>query len=124
MASEFNSHFASVADKRRSLLLQGNFHISKPINFVRSKRDNSVFFSIPPITEVKVIDCLQNISSHKPSIDKLSPRMLKLAAPLIAPSIAKLINYSFNTVSFPQRWKTAKVSPLLKGGDLKDLKLG
>ena len=47
--------------------------------------------------------------------------MLKLAAPIIAPSIAKLINHSFNTASFPQRWKTAKVSPLFKGGDSEDL---
>ena len=71
--------------------------MSKLINFVRSKKENNVLFSMPPITEVKVIDCLQSISSHKASgIDKLSPRMLKLAAPIIAPSIAKLINYSFN----------------------------
>ena len=47
--------------------------------------------------------------------------MLKLAAPIIAPSIAKLINHSFNTASFPQRWKTAKVFPLFKGGDSEDL---
>ena len=62
------------------------------------------------------------ISSHKASgiVDKLSPRMLKLAAPIIAPSIAKLINYSFNTASFLQRWKTAKAFPLFKGGDSED----
>ena len=91
MASECNSHFSFVADKLRSLLPQTNFDMSKLINFVRSKKD-------------KVIDCLQSISSHKASgIDKLSPRMLKLAAPIIATSIAKLINYSFNTASFPQR---------------------
>ena len=34
-----------------------------------------------------------------------------------APSIAKLINYSFSESVFPQRWKTAKVFPLFKGGD-------
>ena len=66
--------------------------MSKLINFVRSSTENNVLFSIPPITDVKVIDCLQSISSHKASgIDKVSPRMLKLAAPIIAPSIAKLI---------------------------------
>ena len=43
--------------------------------------------------------------------------MLKLAAPIVAPSIAKLINYSFVTSVFPQRWKTAKVTPLFKGAD-------
>ena len=117
MASEFNSHFSSVADKLRSILPQTNFDMSKLINFVRSKTDNNVLFSIPPITEVKVIDCLQSISSHKASgIDKLSPRMLELAAPIIAPSIAELINYSFNTASFPQRWKTAKVFHYSKVG--------
>ena len=47
--------------------------------------------------------------------------MLKLAAPIIAPFISKLINYSFNTASFPQRWKTAKVFALFKGGDSEDL---
>ena len=47
--------------------------------------------------------------------------MLKLAAPIIAPSIAKLINYSFNSASFPQRWITAKVFALFKGGDSEDL---
>ena len=47
--------------------------------------------------------------------------MLKLSASIIAPSIVKLINHSFNTASFPQRWKTAKVSPLFKGGDSEDL---
>ena len=47
--------------------------------------------------------------------------MLKLAAPIIAPSIAKLINYSFNTASFPQCWKTAKVFALFKGGVSEDL---
>ena len=74
MASEFNSHFSSVADKLGSLLPQTSFDMSILINFVHSKKDNNLLFSIPPVTEVKVIDCLQSISSHKASgIDKLSP---------------------------------------------------
>ena len=86
------------------------------------KRIITYFFSIPPITESKVIGCLKSIDLHKAcGIDKPSPPMLKLAAPIIAPSIAKLINHSFNTASFPRRWKTAKVSPLFKGGDSEDL---
>ena len=58
MVSEFNSPFSSVADELRSLLPHTNFDMSKLINFVRSKKDNKVLVSIPPITEVKVIDCL------------------------------------------------------------------
>ena len=118
MASEFNSHFTSIADELRSLLPQTNLDISKLNHFVHSRNDAGITFSIPPITESKVIDCLKNISSYKASgIDKLSARLLKSAAPLIAPSIAKLINYSFSKSVFPQRWETAKVFPLFKGGD-------
>ncbi|KAL9958504.1 hypothetical protein ACROYT_G035530 [Oculina patagonica] len=118
IASEFNSHFTSIADQLRSLLPQMNFDISKLRNYVSSRKDASNTFSIPPITESKIIDCLKNISSNKASgIDNISARMLKLAAPIIAPSIAKLINCSFDTSVFPQRWKTAKVTPLFKGGD-------
>ena len=62
MASEFNSHFTSIADKLRSLLPQTNFVMSKLINFVCSKKDNNVLFYIPPITEAKVIDCLKSIT--------------------------------------------------------------
>ena len=95
-----------------------NFDVSKLQNFVITGKDAGITFSIPPITESKVIDCLKNISSNKASgIDNISERMLKLAAPIIAPSIARLINYSFITSVFPQRWKTAKVTPLFKGGD-------
>ena len=77
-----------------------------------------------PLMECEFHDPMTLFSptSHKASgIDKLSPRMLRLAAPIIAPSIAKLINYSFNTASFPQRWKAAKFFPLFKGGDSEDL---
>jgi len=49
-------------------------------------------------------------------IDKITARLLRLAAPAVAPSIAKLINLSFSTGTFPSRWKTAKVTPLFKNG--------
>ena len=49
-------------------------------------------------------------------IDKISARLLRIAAPVIAPSVAKLINLSFSTCKFPTRWKTAKLTPLFKSG--------
>jgi len=35
----------------------------------------------------------------------------------IAFSIAKMMNHSFSSNAFPSRWKTAKVTPICKGGD-------
>ena len=47
--------------------------------------------------------------------------MLKLAAPFIAPSIAKLINLFFSLNVFPTSWKTAKVTLIFKSADPADV---
>ena len=46
---------------------------------------------------------------------------MRIAAPVIAAVVARLINFSFSSGSFPSRWKTAKVSPLYKNGDSRDV---
>ena len=44
-------------------------------------------------------------------IDGINSRLLRLAAPVITPSIARMINYSFLTNgNFPQRWETLKLT--------------
>ena len=92
MAEAFNIHFSTIADKLRNLLPDMLFDTSKLSNFVRSQKDESAIFSIPSITG-DVVSYLLKIDSNKSTgIDDISSRMLKLAAPFIAPSIAKLIN--------------------------------
>ena len=54
-------------------------------------------------------------------IDKISSLLLRIGAPVIAPVVARLINFSFSSGSFPSRCKTTKVSPLYKNGDSRDV---
>ena len=118
----FNHHFASVADRLRSILPVVTFNIDKLINFVKSRKDPDISFSIPSITTSQVITSLLRISPNKAvGIDRISARLLRISAPEIASSLAKLINHSIETGVFPKRWKTAKVTPLLKGGDADDV---
>ena len=64
----------------------------------------------------------QKLSPRKAvGIDKISSQLLRIAAPVIAPVVVRLINFSFSSGSFPSRWKTAKVSPLYKNGDSRDV---
>ena len=122
MTEAFNVHFSTIADKLRKLLPDVPFDTSKLSNFVRSWKDESAAFSIPPITEADVVGYLLKIDSNKSTgVDGISSRMLKLAAPIIAPSITKLINLSFSLNVFPSRWKTAKVTPIFKSGDPTDV---
>ena len=91
MATKFNEHFSTVAERLRSTLPNIALNMDKVINFVNSKKDPDVSFVIPPITEVQMIASLLKISPLKASgIDKISVRLLRIAAPEIAPSIKLL----------------------------------
>ena len=117
MTEAFNVHFSTIADKLRKLLPDVPFDTSKLSNFLRSRKDESAAFSIPPIAEADVVGYLLKIDSNKSTgVDGISSRMLKLAASIIAPSITKLINLSFSLNVFPSRWKTATVTPIFKSG--------
>ena len=73
------------------------------------------------MTDAQVLNALKIINQHKATgVDKISARLLKIAAPAIAPRVSRLINYLISTGTFPQRWKTAKVMPLFKSGNPSD----
>ena len=119
---KFNNHFSTIADRLRSPIPDVVHNIDKLLNFLQSKKDPNVSFLIPPITSTQVIFYLMKISPSKASgIDNISARFLRMAASVIAPSIARLINHSFQVSVFLSRWKTAKVTLLHKGGELDDI---
>ena len=51
-------------------------------------------------------------------IDKISNKILKIAAPVIYKNLTDLFNLSITSGVFPSDWKIAKVSPLFTSGDL------
>ena len=111
----------SGTDNLRSGLGNAPSDLSKFVNFVESCKDPDVIFSVPDITNAQVLQIIKGISPHKAAgIDKISARFLRIAAPILAPSIARLINMSFSTGKFPTRWKTANVTPLFKQGAASD----
>ena len=117
MAACFNAYFSTIADKLREGLRQISFDFPKLSNSVNSRKGLDVVFSVPAIKSVEVNKIILTISPDKAAgIDKATARLQRLAAPVVAPSIAKLINLSFSTGTFPSRWKIAKVTPLYKNG--------
>ena len=58
------------------------FDTSKLSNFVTSRKDESIAFSFPPLTEEDVVSCLLKIDSNKSTgVDGISSRMLGLSPP-------------------------------------------
>lgn len=70
---------------------------------------------IPSQTVYEVLSMLKQNKASGP--DSISPRMLKMTAISIAPSLARIFNFSLATGTVPHIWKLANITPLHKKGD-------
>ena len=121
VAEAFNQHFTGLAerliDKNAS-----NFDPSSVIAFVEKHKNSDSKLVFPDITVRQTRQLLEAIPSGKATgVDGVSARLLKIAAPAIAPSFTRLINTFISRGVFPTVWKEAKVIPL-HGGDCKSEK--
>ena len=60
--------------------------------------------------------------SKAPGMDEISPRFLKDGAEVLAKPICDIINFSIKLPTFPDKCKTAKLTPLFKKGSKTDPK--
>lgn len=116
IATTLNEHFTKEhgsipnCSKNKSMF-------SKLSEFVSSKKSNSVLFEIPFIDEQFVFKQISELKSKKATgDDDISPYFIKLAAPVICPSLCHVFNCSIRTGIFPNMWKVAKVTALHKKG--------
>ena len=87
-----------------------------------SKVPNDVEFDIPFTNVGFVRQYLLNLNVTKSTgLDNIGPKILKLSADIISPSLVSIINKSIISASFPSIWKEAKVKPLFKSGDKDDI---
>ena len=115
VAAKLNDYFSSITD-----ILNENSDESPNFEKLQRLTDNKIpegtLFHIPPITCDQVVSFISRFDASKATgIDGLGPRIIKLAAHVIAPSITKLINRSIITGIFPSQLKLAKVFPIYKG---------
>ena len=64
---------------------------------------------------IKKINELKSNKACAGGLDKVSSRLLRDAADIVAPSLT-LVEVSINTGCFPSTWKLANISPLFKKG--------
>ena len=84
------------------------------VDFVnRKKAGNSADFSIPTISEREVLEIIKALPSNVATgLDGISSPLLKLIAPAVAPSLAKVINCSIINSICPAQLKLARVTPI------------
>ena len=113
MANKFNNFFVNVASKIKEPVINTNH--DKLREFRHKKCPEGTKFVILSIQKEKVSKFLSNIDINKATgTGMIGPRLLKLAAPLIADEITFICNHSITNSVFPSKWKEAKVAPLYK----------
>lgn len=122
VATKLNEYFSSIAEILNDHIEEiSTFENDKLINFVNYNVPENTYFMIPSITCEQVLAFINKLDSTKATgIDGLGPRIIKMAASILSPSIAMLINKSILTGCFPSQLKLAKVFPIHKGGDKND----
>jgi hypothetical protein len=108
IANVFNDHFAKTCTPIGGTENIPDFDESVPTD---------VHFIMPPVCNAFVRTELRLLPYDKAvGFDGVSGRVLKLAAPAIATSIAELFNVSLSSGHYPSKFKVAKVCALFKKG--------
>ena len=78
-------------------------------------------FNFQQVDETFVRKQLKDLKTNKAiGLDKISAKTLKDSAYVSAPVLTKLFNRSLRSSTFPNIWKSGKVSALFKSGDRSD----
>ena len=112
IAETFGKYFSTVAS---ALASKSNAQMTS-----RSENPslNNLLSKFSPIQEAFVCAKVNNLNARKAiGIDKLSNRLLKVGAPIIAKPLTKLFNHSLETGIFPSEFKIGKATALHKSGD-------
>ena len=118
IADVLNYYFASIGPK---LAKQISVCTESSSNDLGNATVSNGYFHLEPVGEDFVLKHLQGLVSTKATgHDSCPARLIKIAAPVIAGPLTYLINLSLNTGVFPQSWKKARVTPIHKGGDIKE----
>ena len=119
IANGFNDFFINIADNIKEPTEPTSHEKLK--EYCKEKIPEDVVFDLPMLTKDKVIKYLKHLDIRKSTgTDDIGPRLLRMSSPIIAESLTYICNLSIKTGSFPERWKEAKVKPLLKGGPSND----
>ena len=120
ISKHLNKHFSSVGKDMASDFDDIDpTQIRDALEYLNDEVSQTVQLSHTTIMEI--IKFIQKLEEGKScGYDQISNRVLKACCVIIAPFLVNLFNKCIDTGVFPDCFKVAKVTPLLKGGDKSD----
>ena len=116
MAEAFNCHFANIGHD----LAEDIPPTDKEPEYYLNPTNKT--FSLNSCSTSEVQKLLENLEVKKATgLDNLPPKLLKLAARILAPSLTFIFNQSLSSGTVPLEWKLARVTPIFKTGKRQDV---
>ena len=112
IANAFNEYFTNIGPSLVNSIDESNTSFKTFVKSAESKMDRFKLVSVG-----KVVKLLKGLSNCKAAgLDKISGKILKVAANTIAPSLTHIFNHGLISNCFPYEWKMARLVPIHKKG--------
>ena len=120
ITNAFNKHFVEMGDRLSANIPQSNVASESYLNDFQNPVNKLTCFR--DITQTEILNLLHElVASKAPGLVGISAKVLKIAALVIAPSLALIFNQSISPGIFPSDWKIARVIPIFKTGAKHDM---
>ena len=118
LSSAFNDHFSSIGLKLINAI-QKNGDAPSYLDYLKETQHR---FKLKTTDCLTIFSLLSKLCKYKATaLDKISTRLLRECADLVASSLCAIFNRSIVSGVFPTEWKFTKVIPLFKQGERSDL---
>ncbi|RUA05885.1 MAG: hypothetical protein DSY43_03475, partial [Gammaproteobacteria bacterium] len=112
IAEAFNTYFSNIGPDLAKSMADSSSTFGQ---FVKPSQSKMSRFKL--VSNGKILKLLSGLSNSKATgIDKISGKILKVAAPAISPSLTHIFNHAIISNCFPDDWKVARLLPLHKKG--------
>ena len=117
-SASLNEYFTSpTIDESVLTSSVDEFSSSASIINIETKAPRSNFY-FRLVSVARVSEILSNLNVRKPAgPDRIPPKLLKIAIPVIAGLMTKLFNCCIDTSEWPRQWKLNNVTPVYKKDD-------
>ena len=118
IADSMNNYFCNIGSKLSSKIPNLENPLRNGDYSINEKHARFHFQTIRPDELSKIMNKFK--TSQSSGIDGISCSFLKIAMPVLAPSLCSIFNISISRGCFPGNWKIARVSPIYKDGSTED----
>ena len=117
IANSLNKHFSSIGSKMAKEIERSSPNVRDPLSYITKYTENSLFVSNTNADEVHKIMFKLDVNK---GYRMISNRIMKKTNDIASPFLAILFNKCIEEGTFPDCFKTAKVTPLFKDGNRHD----